>query len=61
MLPNTKITVFKNGSSLIEGQEKSDNCYKIKEMGRAAGKVTEEKDKDHTPVYQDVHAKGGRK
>lgn len=57
MLPNTKIVIGKDGSSKIEGMEQSDQCYKLREMGRRAGKVTKEEDKDHTPVYQDVHQK----
>jgi hypothetical protein len=59
MIPNTKITVFPGGNSKVEGLEKSENCYKLNEMGKAAGKVESEKKKDHTPVYQDVNVKGG--
>ena len=57
MLPNTKITIDKKGDSQIEGMEQSDQCYKLKELGDRAGKVTDSEDKDHTPVYQDVHQK----
>lgn len=55
MLPDSKITIDKEGNSHIEGMEQSDQCYKLREMGERAGKVTKSEDKDHTPVYQDVH------
>jgi hypothetical protein len=55
MLPNTKIVIGKNGSSRIEGQEKTDQCFKLSELGKMAGKVVKDEDKEHTPVYQDVH------
>jgi hypothetical protein len=58
MLPNTKIIVKPDGSSIIEGLEKSDQCHKLSELGKAAGKVTEDTSKDHTPVYQTVSQKG---
>jgi len=58
MLPNTKIRIKINGDSEIEGMEQSDNCSKLKELGKMAGKVLSEKDKDHTPVYQTVSQKG---
>lgn len=56
MLPNTKIVIGKSGDSRIESQEKSDQCHKISDLGRAAGKVTSDQEKDHVPVYQDVHS-----
>jgi len=58
MIPKTKITVFPGGNSKVEGMEKADDCYKLNEMSRAAGKVESEKEKDHTPVYQDINVKG---
>ena len=58
MLPKTKIVIYPDGNSKVEGMEQSDQCFKLKELSRQAGKVTEEKDKDHTPVYQDVNQKG---
>ena len=55
MLPETKIIIGKNGSSRIEGQQKSDTCFKLSDLGKMAGKVTSVEDKEHTPVYQDVN------
>lgn len=55
MLPNTKITIKKGGHHKIEGMEQSDQCYKLSEMAKKAGKVTSSQKKDHTPVYQTVH------
>ena len=55
MLPRTKITISPNGDHKVEGMEKSDQCSKINDMGRMAGKVTDEKEKDHVPVHQTVH------
>jgi len=52
------IIVKKDGSSMIEGLEKSDQCFKLSELGRKAGKVIEDSPKDHTPVYQTVSTKG---
>lgn len=60
MLPNMTIVIGKDGSQRIEGKEHSDLCYKIGDLARSAGKVTEEKKKDHTPVYQTVSQKGGK-
>jgi len=57
MLPNTQIIISKNGDSRIEGLEKSDQCYKLSELGRSAGKVISDDDKEHQPVYQDVNRK----
>ena len=57
MLPNTKIVIDKTGNSRIEGQEKTDACGKLSELGRMAGKVTADDDKEHTPVYHDVNQK----
>ena len=58
MLPNSKITVFPDGNSRIDSEEKSEQCHKLSELAKAAGKVTSDEDKDHTPVYQTVHQKG---
>ena len=58
MLPNSKITIGKDGSSKIEGLEQTEDCHKLSEMGAAAGKVIKDDDKDHTPVHQEVHLKG---
>jgi len=57
MLPNTKIVISSDGNSRIEGLEKSDQCSKLSEIGKQAGKVQSDTDKDHTPVYQTVHQK----
>jgi len=56
-IPVSKITVWPGGHSIIDGQEKVDDCHKLGEMAEAAGKIESRKKKDHTPVYQDVHAK----
>jgi hypothetical protein len=56
--PETKIIISKNGDSRIEGMEKSDSCFKLSELAKQAGKVTEDNGKDHTPVYQTVNQKG---
>jgi hypothetical protein len=57
MLPNTTIVIGKNGDSRIEGEERSDACGKLSQLGQAAGKVTSDDEKDHTPVYHDVNRK----
>jgi hypothetical protein len=57
MLPNTKIVIDTKGNSRIEGLEKTDNCRKLSDLGKMAGKVTSDDDKDHTPVYHDVSQK----
>lgn len=57
MYPKTKITVGKQGKCSIESLEKSDQCHKLSELGKATGKILSEEDKDHTPVFQDIHQK----
>ena len=57
MLPNTQIVIDKQGNSRIEGLEKSDQCHKLSDIAKGAGKVTSDQDKDHTPVYQTVSQK----
>jgi hypothetical protein len=57
MLPNTKIVIKRDGSAVIEGLEKSDQCYKLTDMAKKAGKITSSESKDHTPVYQTVSTK----
>jgi hypothetical protein len=54
MLTESKIIIGKNGDSRIEGQQKSDSCFKLSDLARSAGKVTSDDDKEHTPVFQDV-------
>ena len=54
----TKIIINPDGSSHLEGLEKTDDCYKILEWAKSAGKVVEDKPKDHTPVFQTVNTKG---
>lgn len=56
MLPNCQITIKKDGSHQIVGLEKTENCHRLSEVARLAGKVTKDDDEDHAPVYQDVHA-----
>ncbi len=58
MFPNSKITIDDAGNSTIEGMEQAADCHKLSEMGEAAGKVVDDKEKDHTPVHQSVHQKG---
>ena len=53
-LISTKITIGKDGSSRIEGMEKSDQCHKLIDLAKMAGKVTSQDKKEHTPVYHDV-------
>jgi len=56
MLPKAVIKIAPDGTKVkIEGKEKSDNCFELSELGKRAGKVVEDKDKDHVPVHQDVH------
>jgi len=57
MLPNTQIVIDKQGNSRVEGLEKSDQCHKLSEIAKGAGKVMSDQDKDHTPVYQTVSQK----
>jgi hypothetical protein len=58
MLPTATIVISKNGDSHIEGEEKTDVCTRLSELGRAAGKIVSDDEKDHTPVYQKVTRKG---
>jgi hypothetical protein len=55
MIPPTRIVIGKNGDSRLEGQEKSETCFKISDLAKAAGKIISDEDKEHTPVYQDVN------
>lgn len=55
MLPKTTIIIDKNGNSRIIGEEKSDQCFKLTELAKEAGKITNEKEKEHVPVYQTVN------
>jgi hypothetical protein len=57
MLPNCKIIVSKEGNSRVIGLEKSPYCSKLKVIGRNAGKVVKEIDKDHPPACQETHLK----
>ena len=57
MLPNTKITISKTGDSKIEGLEHSDQCFKLRDIAKKAGKISSVEDKDHPPVYQNVNIK----
>ena len=58
MLPKSTIVISKKGDSRIIGKEKTDNCYELSELGKAAGKVIRDDDLDHTPVHHDVHNSG---
>lgn len=55
MYPEVEIVVSKSGDSKIVGQEQSDDCHKLSELGEQAGKVISDKDKDHVPVHQNVN------
>ena len=55
MLPHTIIVIGKDGKTRLEVMEKSDQCGKISELARMAGKVISDDDKEHTPVFQDIH------
>lgn len=55
MIPKTVVVVGKDGSARFDGQEKSDQCFKISELAKGAGKVVDDKQKDHQPVYQDIN------
>lgn len=57
MLPNSKIVIEKDGSTKIIGEESTSNCYKLSELGKKAGKVVSDTDKDHPPVHQSVSQK----
>jgi len=54
-LIKTKITISKDGNARIEGMEQSDQCYKLVELAKSAGKVISQDKKEHVPVYHDVH------
>ena len=58
MLPDTKITIKPGGEAIIDGQEKSPQCYKLTETANEAGKIISKKKKDHPPVHQTIHTKG---
>lgn len=58
MLPKSTIIITKNGKSTITGKKKTDNCFELSELGKAAGKVIKDEKIEHTPVYQDVHNSG---
>jgi len=49
MHPNTRIVIRPDGHSSIEGTEKTDQCYKLSELGKKAGKVTSNDPKDYAP------------
>jgi len=55
MLPNCKIVISPNGDHQIIGLEKTENCHKLSELGRSAGKVKSDVDEDHPPVHQQTH------
>ena len=54
-LPKSEIIIRKNGTIYIESLEKSDQCFKLEEIARLAGKVVSQEKKEHVPVYHDVH------
>ena len=58
MLPNTKITIKNDGETIIDGQEQSDQCYKLSESAGEAGKILKKEKKEHPPAHQIVHRKG---
>lgn len=58
MLPKTIITIKNDGEAIIDGQEKSDQCYKLSETARQAGKILDKKKKEHPPARQSIHRRG---
>lgn len=52
---NAKITIDSEGNSVIEGLEKTDDCHKLSDLGKMAGKVVKDQMKDHPPVHQTVN------
>lgn len=57
-LPITEITITKTGVTTVKSLEQSDQCYKLKDFARQAGKIVSEIDKEHPPVIQTVSQKG---
>jgi hypothetical protein len=61
MYPKTVITIKRRGPNAgqtkIEVLEKSDQCHKISDLSKRVGKVLSDEEKEHTPVYQDIHQK----
>ena len=53
----SKVSISPDGSVVILGLEKSDQCHTLSDMGARAGKVTSDQMKDHPPVQQDVMSK----
>jgi hypothetical protein len=53
-MPKSEIIIGKGGKITIEGMEKSDQCFKLNDLARMAGKIITEEKKDHVPVYHDV-------
>lgn len=53
-----KIIISPDGNSKIEGLEKSPECAKLSELGKVAGKVISDEEKDHQPVHQNVNRNG---
>jgi hypothetical protein len=56
MYPKATILIDGNGIHL-EGDEKSDQCFKFEELAKKLGKVTSVEKKEHTPVFHDVNQK----
>lgn len=54
MLPKSEIIIKPNGDSEIRGLEQSNQCFKLSELARSAGKVNKETPIDHPPVHQTV-------
>lgn len=52
--PKTKIVIGKDGSSRIEGLEKTDNCDRLFELAKKAGKIKSSEKIEHIPVQHDV-------
>jgi hypothetical protein len=50
MFPNVKITISRNGDSLIEGLGQGDSCPKLSDLGTRAGRDKVDKMKDPLPV-----------
>jgi|GEM_PF-3293723 hypothetical protein len=54
--PDSDIIIKKDGSKVeLESLEHSERCFKLRDLAKKLGKVTEDKDKDHVPAYQETH------
>ena len=57
MFAKTTAVIGSKGQIHLEGEEKSDQCFKLEELAKKLGKVTSVEKKDHAPVFHDVNQK----